>query len=47
MFAMNRIGLAAGGCNPHPFQYKVEKDVVVIEAQELMSQGTKYFPENR
>jgi uncharacterized membrane protein len=46
-FPMYRIGLVAGGCNPHPFQFKVENGSVLIEAQELMLQGTKYFPENR
>jgi len=46
-FPMNRIGLVAGGCNPHPFQFKVENDSVLIATQELLLEGTKYFPENR
>jgi uncharacterized membrane protein len=46
-FPMHRIGLAAGGCNPHPFEFKVENDSVVIAAQELLQQGTRYFPENQ
>ena len=44
-FALNRIGVVAGGCNPHPFQYTVEGNSVVIATQELM-QGAGYFPEN-
>jgi uncharacterized membrane protein len=46
-FPMSRIGLVAGGCNPHPFQFKVENGSVLIEAQELAQQGTRYFPEKR
>jgi len=46
-FPMHRIGLVAGGCNPHPFAFKVENDAVTITAQELLSQGTRYFVENR
>jgi uncharacterized membrane protein len=45
-FPMHRIGLAAGGCNPHPFEFKVENDAVTIAAQELLLQGTRYFPGN-
>ena len=44
-FALNRIGAVAGGCNPHPFQYTVEGNSIVIVTQELM-QGIGYFPEN-
>jgi uncharacterized membrane protein len=46
-FPMHRIGLVAGGCNPHPFGFRVENGSVVIAAQELLSQGTRYFPENK
>ena len=46
-FPMHRIGLVAGGCNPHPFAFKVENDAVTITAQELLNQGTRYFVENR
>ena len=46
-FPMNRIGLVAGGCNPHPFQFKVENGSVVLAAEELLREGTRYFPENR
>jgi len=46
-FPMNRIGLVAGGCNPHPFRFKVENDSVLIAAQELLREGAKYFPENK
>jgi uncharacterized membrane protein len=46
-FPLDRIGLVAGGCNPHPFRFTVENDSVLIAAQELVLQGTKYFPENR
>jgi uncharacterized membrane protein len=46
-FPMNRIGLVAGGCNPHPVRFKVENDSVHIAAQELLREGTRYFPENR
>jgi uncharacterized membrane protein len=45
-FPLNRIGLVAGGCNPHPFLYKLEQESVVIAAQELLL-GASYFPENR
>ena len=45
-FPMHRIGLVAGGCNPHPFDFKVENDAVVIATQELLLQGTRYFPGN-
>ena len=44
-FALSRIGLVAGGCNPHPFQHTVENNSVVIATQELML-GVGYFPEN-
>jgi uncharacterized membrane protein len=44
-FPFARIGLAAGGCNPHPVPYKVENESVMIAAQELML-GARYFPEN-
>jgi len=46
-FAMNRIGIVVGGCNPHPFRFTMENDSIVIAAQELMLQGVKYFPGNR
>jgi uncharacterized membrane protein len=46
-FALNRIGLVKGGCNPHPFRYTVENDVVAIAAEELMREGAPFFPENR
>ena len=46
-FPMHRIGLVAGGCNPHPFQYKVENDSIVLTTEELLREGTQYFPENR
>ena len=46
-FPMHRIGLVAGGCNPHPFDFKVENDTVTIAPQELLQQGTRYFPGNK
>jgi len=47
MFPMHRIGLTAGGCNPHPFPFRVEGNSVQITAQELLEQGIRYFPENK
>ena len=46
-FPMRRIGLAAGGCNPHPFQYKVENGSVVLTTEELLREGTQYFSEGK
>jgi uncharacterized membrane protein len=44
-FPLGRIGLASGGCNPHPFPYKMENDSVIISARELLLEA-KYFPVN-
>jgi uncharacterized membrane protein len=44
-FPLHRIGLVAGGCNPHPFRFRIENESVIIETQELML-GIGYFPEN-
>ena len=46
-FAMSRIGLVSGGCNPHPFRFRVENDAVLIATEELMREGSKFFPENK
>jgi len=44
-FPLNRIGIASGGCNPHPFRFRTENNFLLITAQELML-GANYFPEN-
>ena len=45
-FPLDRIGLTAGGCNPHPFPFTEENGSIVIAAPELLL-GAKYFPENK
>lgn len=45
-FALNRIGIVKGGCNPHPFRFWTDNATVEIETQELIL-GAEYFPENR
>jgi len=44
-FPLARIGLASGGCNPHPFPHRTEGDTVMIAARELLLEA-KFFPEN-
>ena len=44
-FPLGKIGLASGGCNPHPFPYKMENDSVMIAARELLLEAN-FFPEN-
>lgn len=46
VFALNRIGLVRGGCNPHPVVFAVEANKVRIAASELVA-GAGYFPANR
>ncbi|MDR2489294.1 MAG: DUF2318 domain-containing protein [Desulfovibrio sp.] len=41
-FPMDRIGMTAGGCNPHPLKFDMDNASVVISADEL-SLGAKYF----
>jgi uncharacterized membrane protein len=44
-FPLDRIGVIVGGCNPHPFAFALDKDVLTISAEELLK-AAKYFPEN-
>jgi uncharacterized membrane protein len=45
-FALNRIGLVTGGCNPHPLEFAVKENTVSISARQLLN-GAPYFPENK
>jgi uncharacterized membrane protein len=45
-FALHRIGIVTGGCNPHPVKFSLEGNTLSITAQELLT-GANYFPENR
>jgi uncharacterized membrane protein len=44
-FPLGRIGMARGGCNPHPLAFTLEGEKVNISAAELLS-GAKYHPGN-
>ncbi|MDR3362597.1 MAG: DUF2318 domain-containing protein [Desulfovibrio sp.] len=44
-FALNRIGVIVGGCNPHPVKFSLNGETVSIAASELLS-GSNYFPGN-
>jgi uncharacterized membrane protein len=44
-FPLSRIGIASGGCNPHPLKFSLEGDAVNITVQDLLLEA-KYFPEN-
>ncbi|MDR1242283.1 MAG: DUF2318 domain-containing protein [Deltaproteobacteria bacterium] len=46
VFALSRIGVIVGGCNPHPLKFASDKESVILTAAELLA-GAKYFPENR
>ncbi len=46
-FALNRIGLVKGGCNPHPFPHEMRGDVITINAKALLADGAPYFPGKR
>jgi uncharacterized membrane protein len=46
VFALSRIGVIVGGCNPHPLKFVSDKESVTLAAAELLA-GAKYFPENR
>lgn len=46
VFALERVGLSAGGCNPHPLEFRLDGASVRIETQELLA-GAKYFPGNK
>ncbi len=45
-FPLERIGLKAGGCNPHALPFKQEGASVLIDTADLLA-GTGYFPENK
>ena len=42
VFPVERIGLRKGGCNPHPVNFTVSGDEVLIPAAELMD-GVRFF----
>ena len=44
-FALNRIGSVRGGCNPHPFAFRMDGKSFTVTTQELLA-GSHYFPEN-
>ena len=44
-FALNRIGEARGGCNPHIVTFGLDGDKLTVTTQELLA-GSKYFPDN-
>jgi uncharacterized membrane protein len=44
-FALSRIGVIVGGCNPHPLKFAWDNESVTLAAEELRA-GAKYFPEN-
>ncbi len=44
-FALDRIGVAGGGCNPHPLAVTIEGDTVHVAVKDLLD-GAGYFPEN-
>ena len=44
-FALERIGVAGGGCNPHPLAVKINGNTVHVAVKDLMD-GAGYFPEN-
>ena len=46
-FAMSRIGTVSGGCNPHPFSFTLDGNALVVATDELLREGTKFFPEGR
>jgi uncharacterized membrane protein len=45
-FALSRVGVLVGGCNPHPLAFTSDGRSVTLTAGELRA-GTRYFPENR
>ncbi len=45
-FALNRIGLVRGGCNPHPIAFTLTNDTFSVTTQELLA-GAHYFPRNK
>jgi uncharacterized membrane protein len=44
-FALNRIGLVKGGCNPHPIAFSLDGATLTVAVDELLS-GARFFPEN-
>lgn len=42
VFPSERIGLRKGGCNPHPVNFTVSGDTVVVPAEELQD-GVRFF----
>lgn len=45
-FALPRIGLVRGGCNPHPIAFTLEGDNFSVTTAELLA-GAHYFPGNK
>jgi uncharacterized membrane protein len=45
-FVLGRIGIVAGGCNPHPLTFALNGEVAAFSAKDLMN-CAEYFPENR
>jgi ribosomal protein S14 len=45
-FPLDRIGIIVGGCNPHPFAFDLDNNIMTIRAQELLP-GADFFPENQ
>ncbi len=45
-FALNRIGEARGGCNPHPIAFTCTDGTFSVAASELLA-GAKFYPENK
>ena len=42
-FALNRIGLIRGGCNPHPIAFTTRGEALTVTSDELTT-GLGYFP---
>lgn len=45
-FALNRIGMVRGGCNPHPIEFSHEGSTFTVTTEELLA-GAGYFPGNK
>jgi uncharacterized membrane protein len=45
-FALSRIGLVKGGCNPHPIAFSTDGANFTVSSEELLS-GAKFFPVNK
>ncbi|MDR2726448.1 MAG: DUF2318 domain-containing protein [Deltaproteobacteria bacterium] len=45
-FPLSRIGMARGGCNPHPVAFDNNNDTLHISSRELLD-GAHYFSKNK